>query len=339
MKVEWNLFRKKLTGSKLFDFYKTLSLFDKNSVPIVQGIQYLSESDPKNQIYKKMLQRAANTSKLSNILEGFIPDKDLDYFKVAEGHGGISTMLIKLEELQQLEMKLIKDLYAIISMPVVMLLASLAIIAGYGSKVLPAFEKIIPMDEWPFLSYSMVGIADFLMSFKSVFFVIFLGFLFNMFIKYLKNDNSILRGEVLDKFPIFRLYKSILAFTFLNKFSFLVAMGIGYHDALKLINAGATGRMKYFIDKMIVNSGDNSNVEEVIDVGLIESQDVVLMGMFAKQKSFDTAINVAVDRCTNKLQNEMALGGSTIKYVMLVVIALVILWTYLSVNLLVMTMI
>lgn len=329
------MFQTKLSGKKLFDFYKTLSLFDKNSVPMVQGIQYLSESDPKNQTYKKMLKKAANTSKLSNILEGFIPKKDLDYFKVAEGHGGISTMLLRLEDIQRLEMSLKEDLYKSMAMPSILFIVCLIMIVGYGTNVLPAFQSILPVEEWPAISSSLLGMANFLTSIKAIFTLFFICLLGYMLVNYIKTDNSKFRSEVLDNFPVFKLYKSFLAFSFLNKFYFLIEMGIGYHDALKIINETSTGRMKFYLDQMILNGGDNSNVNEVINVGLIESQDVILMGMFSKNRSFDAAISIAVDRCTVSLQNNIAVGGNTFKFLMLIIVAMVILWTYLSVNLLV----
>ena len=333
------MLKKRLSGKKLFEFYATLSLFDKNSVPMIQAIQYLAESDSTNTLYATMLNKASTTSKLSNILEGLIPDKHLDYFRVSEGNGAISTMLVKLEELQNLEMSLIKKLKQSLTMPIILFFACLVIIIGYGRKVLPNFEGILPMAEWPFISSSLVYFANFALSFKAIVLIAFLVGLGFALVSYTQNNNSEFREKYVDRFPGFKLYKNFMAFTFLNKFSFLVDLGIGYHDALKIINKDNKGRLKYYIDKMISNGGDNSNVDEVINVGLIDHQDVVLLGMFSKNRSFDSAIIVAVDRANSKIQQEIEIAGTSIKMIMLMVVAAVILWTYMSVNVLVMNLV
>jgi type II secretory pathway component PulF len=160
------------------------------------------------------------------------------------------------------------------------------IIIYLNTSVFVQFRAIKPIDQWPDAGKQLVAVAELIQYWwwvvivAVVVTVIALGRILDNYVGELR--------PLLDKFPPFNLYRRFASARVLETLGLLVANGVIFKSAIKVMKYQANPYVKSHLTMMehLLSMG-KSNVADVLSTGLIDKQDVLRLRVMAEVKGFE----------------------------------------------------
>jgi len=175
---------------------------------------------------------------------------------------------------------------AAVAYPVIVIVMACGIILYLDKSVFVQFAAIKPVEQWPQAGRDLLATAAFI---RYWWWICLLGAV--IFVWVMMKIMSDYIGEfrpILDKIPPFSLYKKFVAARFMETIGLLVANGIVFKNALKVMQYRAVP----YITSHLVNmehllSTGKGNIADILMTGLIEEKDVLRLRIMAEVKGFE----------------------------------------------------
>ncbi len=173
-----------------------------------------------------------------------------------------------------------------ISYPLMVITLACAIIVYLDSSVFQQFKDIKPIAQWPQAGRDLLEISSFI---KGWWWLVLL--LVAALILLLRNLMANYVGELrplLDKLPPFSLYRRFAASRFLETLGLLVANGIVFKNALKVMQYQSNPYLSSHLLMMehLLSMG-KGNISDVLQTGLVSESDVLRLRVMAEVKGFE----------------------------------------------------
>lgn len=226
--------------------YEKLGRFVGNGISIVQGLSeiYLHLSndgkDKGNPAALAILhwrQQILNGKTFSSALDGWAPKSELSVLAAGEMSGRFDRAVDDVLFLNKAR-KEVRSALAGIIYPLFLLMSTCLYLYIFGTQVIPAFDSILPKEQWIGAGHSMALLSDFVMN-KMLGVVIAVGFLLMMIMGTLNIWTGSVRKR-LDSMPPWSFYRLIVGSNFLISLAALLHAGIAVPDALLSMSKQAT---------------------------------------------------------------------------------------------------
>lgn len=173
-----------------------------------------------------------------------------------------------------------------IAYPMLVIVMACGIIIYLNNTVFEQFKTIKPMDEWPAAGRELVGAAAIIQGWWWLVIIVIIAIIIIMG-KVLDNYTGELR-PLLDKVPPFSLYRKFAAARLMETLGLLVANGVVFKSALKVMQYQANPYVASHLVMMehLLSMG-RGNVADVLSTGLIAQQDVLRLRVMAEVKGFE----------------------------------------------------
>jgi type II secretory pathway component PulF len=210
----------------------------------------------------------------------------IEIIRVGEEGGALAeTMKSAINTLSQSSSSLSAFIGAI-AYPMLVIAMACAIIIYLNDSVFIQFKNIKPMDQWPPAGRELVDIAELI---KYWWWIVVLGIFGIIMVtrKLLTNYVGELR-PVLDMVPPFSLYRRMAAARVMETLGLLVANGVVFKNAIKVMQYQANPYVASHLVMMehLLSAG-KGNVADVLTTGLIENKDVLRLKVMAEVKGFE----------------------------------------------------
>lgn len=179
--------------------------------------------------------------------------------------------------------------FTAITYPLVVMLMACVIIVYLDKTVFDQFRQIKPIAEWPAAGQSLVSTAHLL---ERGWWVLLLMIATIVFLFRYAMHNYI--GELrplLDRFPPFSLYRRFAAAYLMETMGLLVANGVVFKNAIKIMQYQAN---PYLISHLVMMEHllgmGRGNISDVLATGLISDADVMRLRVLAEVKGFEHAL-------------------------------------------------
>ena len=173
-----------------------------------------------------------------------------------------------------------------ISYPVMVILMASGVILYLDGSVFIQFKAIKPVEQWPDAGKTLIGLAEIIRRYWWLFIVGGTGLVLGL-LRIMSEYIGELRPQ-LDRFPPFTLYKQFTAARFMETLGLLVANGVVFKNALKVMQYRAapylTAHLVTMEHQLATGKG---NVADILDTGLIDENDILRLRIMAEVKGFE----------------------------------------------------
>jgi type II secretory pathway component PulF len=177
-------------------------------------------------------------------------------------------------------------LISAITYPLLVISASCIVIIYLKKSVFVQFALIKPIDQWPPAGQQLVAIATLVQDWWWLVIIAIIAIIVSLRISMVNYVGEL--RPLLDKIPPFTLYRRFVASQFLETLGLLVANGVVFKNAIKVIQYQANPYLLSHLMMMehLLGMG-KGNVADVLSTGLISDSDVQRLRIMAEVKGFE----------------------------------------------------
>lgn len=177
-------------------------------------------------------------------------------------------------------------LFGAITYPLMVISISCFLIVYLNNSVFVQFKLIKPVDQWPPAGQQLIYIANLIEDWWWLVVTAIIAITISLRIS-MNNYVGELR-PLLDKIPPFSLYRRFVASQFLETLGLLVANGVVFKNAIKVMQYQAAPYLSSHLVMMehLLGMG-KGNVADVLSTGLISESDVLRLRIMAEVKGFE----------------------------------------------------
>jgi toxin co-regulated pilus biosynthesis protein E len=210
----------------------------------------------------------------------------VEIIRVGEEGGALNETIRSAINTMGQQSSVLSSIFAAMSYPLMVIIMACAVIVYLDKTVFVQFQAIKPMDQWPQSGRDLINVANFIEVWWWLAILGVMGIII-LFRTLMINYVGELR-PMLDSVPPFSLYKRFVAARVMETMGLLVANGVVFKNAIKVMQyqanpyvASHLARMEYLL------STGKGNVADVLSTGLISHADILRLRVMAEVKGFE----------------------------------------------------
>jgi type II secretory pathway component PulF len=287
-KIVHRLKRFQFGGKAQLAFLEDLYLLVNDGIPPNRAIEMLTlvTTGINKDVASSISQKIGQGQPLAEGMNEWFGPNVVEIIRVGEDGGALAeTMKSAINSLGQRGSTMGAFIGALVYPMMVILMASVIIIY-LNTSVFVQFRAIKPIEQWPDAGKQLVAVAEIIQYWWWVVIVAVIVAIIALG-KVLDNYVGELR-PILDKFPPFNLYRRFASARVLETLGLLVANGVIFKSAIKVMKYQANPYVLSHLSMMehLLSMG-KSNVADVLSTGLIDKQDVLRLRVMAEVKGFE----------------------------------------------------
>tara|TARA_R110000868_G_scaffold108769_3_gene296631 strand:+ start:741 stop:1814 length:1074 start_codon:yes stop_codon:yes gene_type:complete len=282
----WKHFR--FNGKRQCAFLEDLYLLVNDGIPANRAIEMMSQvtTGVTQEVAFHLTEKIGQGQPLAEGMKEWFQPNVVEIVRVGEAGGALAeTMKSAINMLSQSGVAK-SALIGAMAYPAIVIVMACMIILYLESSVFTEFALIKPPSSWPPEGRRLMALAYFI---RVWWWAVILGVVAAIFLlqKTLNNYTGALR-PILDQYPPFSLYRKMAAARLLETLGLLVANGVVFKSALTVMQYQAGPYMLFHLEKMeSLLSRGKSNIADVLDTGLVETQELMRLRVMAEVKGFE----------------------------------------------------
>ncbi|HSW70177.1 MAG TPA: type II secretion system F family protein [Gammaproteobacteria bacterium] len=268
----------------LEDFY----LLMNDGIPANRAIEMMAQATTgmTREVALSISQKISEGQALADGMRDWFAINIVEIIRVGEEGGALTETLKSAIKTLAQQSGAIGAVFSAMTYPVIVIVMACAIIVYLNNGVFEQFKQIKPIAEWPQAGRDLVNMADLIENWWWLIIVILIGSTI-MFRRLMSNYVGELR-PLLDKFPPFNLYRRFAAARLMETLGLLVANGVVFKSALKVMQYQANPYIASHLVMMehLMAMG-KGNIADVLSTGLIGDNDILRLRVMAEVKGFE----------------------------------------------------
>lgn len=214
-------------------------------------------------------------------------------------------------------------------MPVILFSLILVMVLGFRIKMVPIFEAILPIDQWPPMAGSLYTFSSML---YDNFFIssIITGIIVFIIVSTMNIWHGRIR-DVFDKLPPWSMYRSYQGSSFLISLSSLMSAGVAGYDAIETMNSNASPWMKRHLKQIMKKIKQGSTPGKSLSTGMLDKETAGDIEDYAELTSFEKAIDQIGTRALHESVEKTKAKMKIVSNLLLVAVAVSIVTIYASI--------
>ena len=279
----WQFGNKKQLGF-LEDFYTLVS----DGIPPNRAVDMMAQvtTGLTKEVALSLSEKIGEGQPLAEGMSEWFAPNVVEIIRVGEAGGALAETIKSAINMLSQQGAAMGSLISAIAYPLVVVVMACVIIVYLEGQVFAEFAKIKPVSQWPDAGQQLLSLAYFIRTWwwatLAIIIAIILGLRYVM-----ANYTGNLRSD-LDKIPPFTFYRQLSAARFLETLGLLVSNGVVFKNAIKVMQQQANPYMlSHLIHMENLLSKGKSNIAEVLQTDLVDSQDLMRLRVMAEVKGFE----------------------------------------------------
>lgn len=269
-------------------FLEDLYVLVNDGIPANRAVEMLGEvtTGLSRDVALSISQKISEGQPLAEGMRDWFATNVVEIIRVGEEGGALTETLRSAINTMGQRGSAVSGFISAVSYPMLVIIMACAIILYLNNSVFIQFRYIKPIEEWPPAGQQLVAVADIIQNWWWLTIIIVVA-LFVFFRVTMNNYVGELR-PILDKFPPFSLYRRFASARLMETMGLLVANGVVFKNAIKVMQYQANPYMSYHLVLMehLLGMG-KGNVADVLDTGLIDHADIMRLRVMAEVKGFE----------------------------------------------------
>jgi type II secretory pathway component PulF len=272
-------------------FLEDLATLVDDGVPANKAVEVIGrvEKGPKRNVADHISLKVSQGRAIADGMEGWFAPAVIELVKAGEQGGTLGQNIRMAAESMGKKSETFSSLASSLTYPLVVLVAGCGVLVYMNHSVFPQFESIKPISDWPSNGQNLVMLANFLQDWW--YFIV--GGLVALTVGIAITVKNVV-GDIrttLDKIFGFTIYRQLAAARFMETLGLLIANGVVFKQALKILEQQASPYLSWHLMMMEIKLGrGRGNIAEVLDTGLISDEDIVRLKAIADAKGFEHAL-------------------------------------------------
>lgn len=269
-------------------FLEDLYLLINDGIPANRAIEMMSQitSGLTREVAINISQKISEGSPLADGMREWFSPNVIEIVRVGEAGGALAqTMKSAINALSQRGVAMGAFIGAL-AYPLLVICMACGVIVYLNTSVFIQFRALKPDSQWPPAGQRLVAIAYLIQHWWWLLIVIIVLVAFTLG-RLMSNYIGDLR-PILDKYPPFSLYKSLVASRLLETLGLLVANGVVFKSALRVMQYQANpylGSHLVMMERLL--STGKTNIADVLATGLVNENDLMRLKVMAEVKGFE----------------------------------------------------
>lgn len=269
-------------------FLEDLYVLINDGIPANRAVEMMSQVTKglTHEVALSLTQKIAEGQPLADGMKEWFAMNVVEIIRVGEAGGALAqTMQSAISMLSQ-RGAAIGSFIGAMAYPLLVIIIACGVIVYLKESVFIQFEQIKPMAEWPSSGRRLMAIGGLIQHWwwAAIVAVIVITLILR---RLMTNYVGELRAS-LDKFPPFSFYRRFASARLLETLGLLVANGVVFKSAIKVMQYQANPYLNYHLVMMehLLSMG-KTNIADVLATGLIDSTDLMRLRVMAEVKGFE----------------------------------------------------
>lgn len=269
-------------------FLEDLYLLINDGIPANRAIEMMAQATTgiTRDVALSIAQKISEGQMLADGMRDWFAVNIVEIIRVGEEGGAlVETLRSAIKTLTQRSSSL-STVISAVTYPLLVITLACGIIVYLNSSVFTQFREIKPISQWPQAGIDFVNLAG-IISYWWWLVIVFVIAVILMMRRMLSHYVGELR-PLLDRFPPFNLYRRFAAARLMETLGLLVANGVVFKNALKVMQYQATPYIASHLVMMehLMAMG-KGNIADVLATGLIADKDILRLRVMAEVKGFE----------------------------------------------------
>ena len=310
------------------NLYERLAAFTKEEFPLYDSLikfktRYDKKKDFRGKIIGTWLEEMKYGAKLSDVLQGWIPDAELNLIQAGEDGKGIEQGLDEAIKFAKSAQKIKSVIVGGATYPVILLLTVLGFIAMFSLKLAPTYLGILPLESWPSMGQNLYNFSHAIVSYWYMLIIFFAisGFIISRTIGIWTGSVR----EMFDKVPPWSVYKVYQSSAFLISLASMMQSGTPLNDSLKKIKKTSSHWLGNYINDMEKNlKKGGKNFGSHLNVGLLDEETAGDVIDYSELGKFEEAVYTIGEKNLEQSVEKIEMRMAMLKNLMLVLVGVTV---------------
>ena len=325
-------------GKKRNRIYRKLNRFLGNGVPLPRALDILwgHASDdgrkPKEAqavIIDQWRRQVAEGRKFGQAIKGWVPDSDRLVIEGGETAGNLTVAIEKAmainESAGKIKMTVIKGL----TYPVMLILAAIALLVLIVRQVVPAFDAVLPKDQWEGVGAQMAFVAGLIDNYL-LYGLVLVGVLIAVISYTMPRWTNPVRTRF-DRFPPWSIYRLVLGSGFMLTVAGMIKAGIPLPTVLGMLGRDAQPWYKQRLSQTLRWVNEGFNLGEALHktgYNFPDKESVMDLRAYAGLNKFDEALEKLGTEWLTESVEKIEIQTAFLKNIGFLVLGGTFMWIY-----------
>lgn len=306
-----------------------LPLYDSLLKLQLEGKSLLGPGFAKNiSVLTNNMKAGLKGASIAVMFDGLVPQSELSVIHAAEQSGSLADGFMTLVNVINYNSELKSKLISAVLFPVIMMILSLIVIAGYSMKVFPAFESVVPVNKWPGVTQSLYTFGKALVAGLWIYILIVITVTVFFINTIISNFSGQFRNKFLDRILPFSTYKQIVASIFINNLALMLKNGIPLNDGLAIILLNSNRWLKHHINGMREKMAIGLGYGDALNTGLFGPETLLNISLYAELPSFNEVLSSVSAKSREHVQEYIKKLAGLLKSLSTLVLGGCVIWVF-----------
>lgn len=272
-------------------FLEDLATLIEDGVPAKHAVEIVAHASVglSIEVANDILLKISEGKYLAEGMRGWFPDHIVEIVRAGEEGGALAkTMLSAAVSLTE-KNSAMTSVIGSIAYPLAVIVMGSIVAIFINHSIFQTFRSILPAANWPGVGLDVADFASFVQNWWWMVLIlcVAIGVAIAGFLRNYVGDAR----HTIDKFPVIAIYRQVHAARFMQTLGLLIANGVVFKKALKILQYSANPYLAWHLLTMEYRlGGGKENIAEVLDTGLIDSSDLARLRVIARGKGFEHAL-------------------------------------------------
>ncbi len=300
-------------------FLEDVATLVSDGVPAAYAVEMVGRIAKKGvarEVAKTIVQKIAEGKNLAEGMQQWFPVPIVEMVRAGERGGTLADTLSFASRSMGETNSVISSFISALVYPITVIIMGCGVCIFVNRTVFKQFMSIKPLNQWPENGQILVAFAHFIEDWWWIVIVIVVGTLFGMS-RFYRDYTGPLR-KIIDHLPVLSIYRRLAAARFMETLGMLVANGIAFKQAIKIVQYNATPYMAAHLLQMEYKLGAGKlNIAEVLDTGLIDQSDVLRLEAVSNVQGVEKALIRLGKHATEQGEKTIKLTGKILGGILL----------------------
>lgn len=277
-----------------------------------------------------LLDKMTNKESIASVFDGMVPRNELSLIYSAEKSGALASGFTSIVDVIKYKDQLMAKVIKSMTFPLIMFILSLIVITGYALKVFPAFERVLPVERWPFVTSSLYNFGLSLYNGLWIYILVFIVIITVITRFLMANLTGSIRDRFVDKPIPFSTFKQLNASIVLNSLSGMLKNKIPINDALTILNLNANRWLKSHIKIMQINMAKGMNYGDALNTGLLNVHELLNISLYSALPSFHEVLTSVSEKSKVNINDKMDKLAAILKSFSTLILGGCVIWVFIA---------
>jgi type II secretory pathway component PulF len=269
-----------------------------------------------------------DAKKFNDALEGWASPSEIMLIKSGEHSGLIVEAMDNAISMTEAAQTAISTIKTKLAYPVILFGILFGMAYLFSTQIVPEFEKLSDPMTWPEDAQSLYKISNIV---REDYGTIILGIILSIFgISWTMKNVTGKTRDLLDKLPIYSMYRSFQSSLFLVSLASMMKSGVDLEYSLQQIRKKAPKYTKYELSKVAKRLDRGIDAGEAFNIPFFDEESRIDIGIFSKSKNIGDSIEAIGKQSIKNGVDKISVAADIIKYAMMFAIVGYIGWSYMG---------